>query len=77
MDMAKRNEYGITKRLDMHGDTLEVMWTGSVWQPRHLVPALQCGSAREAMRAELHAYLLSCGETPSERELTRYLRRME
>lgn len=53
-----------TATLDVFGDELKVIWTGSVWQ------APCCGSqharAKDAMRVELERYLSDCGEDVSE-----------
>ena len=49
-----------TATLDVSGDTLEVRWTGSVW----VAPTNGSQHARigDAMRVELEAYYLACGE---------------
>ena len=46
--------------LDVFGDTLRVIWTGSVWQ----APATgrQFARKQDAMRDEIGEYYLACGE---------------
>lgn len=49
-----------TRTVDIHGDILTIHWTGSVWESPSC--GAQFGSPRDAMRVEVRAYLLACGE---------------
>lgn len=53
-----------TATLNVNGDILTVEWNGSVWVAP--VNGTQHARAEQAMRAELEAYLESCGETVAE-----------
>ena len=49
-----------TAKLDIFGDDLTVEWNGGVW----IAPTTgsQHATARDAMRIELHRYLVASGE---------------
>ena len=51
--------------LDVCGDELRVMWTGSVWQsPTNGTQHARC---EDAMRCEVKAYYSACGEAVAEK----------
>lgn len=64
-----------TATLDVCGDVLKVVWTGSVWQ------APSCGAqfanCSDAMEVELREYLGACGETPTDEEVEGWLSQIE
>ena len=53
--------------VDIFGDTLRILWTGSVWQS----PATgrQFSRKQDAMRDELTEYYLACGDDVTSPEI--------
>ena len=56
-----------TATLNFCGDTLEVVWTGSVWQAP--CNGTQHSTASAAMREELTRHIISCGDDPEDYDL--------
>lgn len=54
-----------TATLNVFGDELKINWTGSVWQSP--TNGQQHSSRKDAMRAELEAYMSACGENIEEK----------
>ena len=48
------------KTVDVYGDKLKVRWDGNVWVSPH--NGQQHSRSTDAMRSELEAYFLACGE---------------
>lgn len=63
-----------SKTVNIHGDILTINWTGSVWVSPY--NGQQHGRATDAMRAEIAAYLLSCGEDVDEDDVNELLAEM-
>ena len=52
--------------MEIFGDTLEVIWDGTVWMSPH--NRQQHSTSREAMEAELRVYYRACGDDPDDLE---------
>lgn len=55
------------KKVEMFGDTLTVRWDGNTWVSPH--NGQQHAHARDAMRSEIEAYYLACGEDLEDEEI--------